>query len=410
MSEPSDSRNRIFSAALAAVLATAILTAGGVFGTGESFASEGLRALDLVLTKEGEQRYRLTLKTTGPLTSASCQIREDGGAPLLVLELPLVASGGLKPLYEFPGTPLGAARAIPTPGGKGIGLRLEIPLAASATLRGWESTPEGIGIYLVGTSDGEKGNGEDPYQIGIGDSLELAVFGHDDLHQILEVLADGTIVPPLVGVLPVAGKSVTQVRATLQAKMKDFLVDPQVTLEIKDYKSQPVNVVGEVKNPGKFFLRGPTTLVDIIAQAGWMDQTAGSDILITRHEGVAGSGGTVRQILVKKDDLLGGDQKFNPQVRGGDTVTIGPKQYFYIRGEVTNPGQYPLENRPTLLKAMSIAGGLNPYAKRRAIELLRTVKGVQTKKIIDLKAIEDRKIEDLPLLPDDVVIVPRRMF
>src|SRR5712664_388597 len=168
-------RSRTCRAALAAVLTTVILTGGGALGRGESFAAEGLRALDLVLSKEGEQRYRLSLKTTGPPTNASCQIREDGGAPLLVLELPLVASGGLKPLYEFPGSPVGAVRAIPTPGGKGIGLRLEVPLAASATLGGWESTPEGIGIYLVGMSDGEAGNGEDPYQIGIGDSLELAV-------------------------------------------------------------------------------------------------------------------------------------------------------------------------------------------------------------------------------------------
>src|SRR2546426_8236195 len=125
MSEPSHFRSRIFRAALAAVLAIVILTAGGAFGRKECYASEGLRALDLVLSKEGEKRYRLSLKTTGPPTNASCQIREDGGAPLLILELPLIASGGLKPLYEFPGSPVGPVRAIPTPGGKGIGLRLE---------------------------------------------------------------------------------------------------------------------------------------------------------------------------------------------------------------------------------------------------------------------------------------------
>src|SRR5712692_3272638 len=160
MSETSDLGISMFRKALAVVLATVILTGGGVLGRGESFASEGLRALDLVLSKEGEQRYRLSLKTTGPPTNATCQIREEGGAPLLVLELPLVASGALKPHYDFPGSPVDAVRTIPTPGGKGIGLRLEIALAASAALGGWESTPEGIGIYLVGTSDRAEGTGD----------------------------------------------------------------------------------------------------------------------------------------------------------------------------------------------------------------------------------------------------------
>ena len=82
----------------------------------------------------------------------------------------------------------------------------------------------------------------------------------------------------------------------------------------------------------------------------------------------------------------------------------------WSRGEVTKPGQYPLVDRPTLMKAVSIAEGLTPYAKKKGIEVNRTVDGKQTKMVFDLKAIEERKAEDILLLPGDVVIVPRRLF
>ena len=108
---------------------------------------------------------------------------------------------------------------------------------------------------------------------------------------------------------------------------------------------------------------------------------------------------------------MGGGQKHdNPLVQSGDVVTVGSKQYFYIRGEVSKPGQYPLEDHPTLMKAISIAEGLTPYARKKGIELIRMVGGVQSKKVVDLKAIEEHKIEDIPLMADDQILVPRRRF
>jgi polysaccharide export outer membrane protein len=231
------------------------------------------------------------------------------------------------------------------------------------------------------------------------------------MHQDLEILADGTVVLPLLGVLPVAGKTLSEVRSEMETKLKDYLVDPQVTLDIKEYRSQPVNVVGEVKNPGQYYLKGPTTLVDIIALAGWMTPEAGSEVSITRHEPTPDGGTVIHQTLVRKGDLVGSGQRHNnPLLQGGDVVTVGPKQYFYIRGEVSKPGQYPLEDRPTLMKAITIAQGLTPYARKKGIELIRVVNGVQTKTVFDLKAIEEHRIEDIPLLADDQILVPRRMF
>jgi len=377
----------------------------------QSGAAEPLRVLDLALSNEGEGRFRLHLKTSGPISLSRCRIRESGSASFLVLEFPNSESG-LKPSYEFPQATVGTAKVTPIGGQGESGWRVEIPLKGMALL-GWETAGEGMSLFLSAATatPPAAAAARIPYRLGVGDRLELSVYGHEDLHQELEILSDGTVILPMVGVVSVEGKTLSELREELEVKLKDFLVDPQVSLDVKEYRSQPVNVVGEVEKPGPYFLKGPTTLVDIIAQAGWMTREAGSEVIITRHEEAPGKGTQMRQIVVRKEDLVGsGQANNNPLIQAGDVVTVGPKQYFYIRGEVSQPGQYALENHPTLMKAISIAQGLTPFARKKGIELIRTVNGVPTTTVIDLKAIEEHKLEDIPLQMDDQILVPRRMF
>ena len=391
----------------ATLLAALVLVSGLSLGR-EVPAAESVRISDLVMAGEGSGGFRLSVKASGPLPAARCRMQEGANAPLLVLELPRTDSS-LKPAYDFPGTPVGTIRVSPLKAPTGSGVQLDIPLNG-VVLKGWEVTEEGVVLFLgsPGTAVSLAGG---PYRLGAGDRLLISVFGHDDMRQDLEVLADGTVVLPMAGVVTVSGKTVSEVRQELEAKLKDYLVDPQVSVDIKEYRSQPVNVVGEVKSPGQYYLKGPTTLMDIVALAGWMTANAGAEIILTRHEAVPGKGVQVRRIVVRREDLVGsGQAQNNPLLQGGDVVTVGPRQYFYIRGEVTKPGQYPLEEDPTLMKAISIAQGLTPFARKKGIEIIRMVNGAQTKIEVDLKAIEERKAEDIPLLADDQILVPRRRF
>jgi polysaccharide biosynthesis/export protein len=370
-----------------------------------------VRIQDVAMSAEGEGRFRLSVKASAPLPASSCRFEGGGSSSLLILEFPRTESA-LKPSYDFPGMPVGTIRIEASDASAEKGVRIEVPLRG-ATFRGWESAGESIGVLLAGPppSAASNASGQGPYRLGAGDRLTLAVFGHDDMKQDLEVLTDGTVVLPLLGVLPVAGRTLADVRSEMESRLKDYLVDPQVTLDIKEYRSQPVNVVGEVKNPGQYYLKGPTTLVDIIAMAGWMTTDAGSEVMITRHETGQDKSVQIRQILIGKEELVGSGTKHNnPLVQAGDVVTVGPKEFFYIRGEVSKPGRYPLQDHPTLMKAISIAEGLTPYARKKGIELIRTTNGVQTKTVVDLKAVEEHKIEDIPLLADDQILVPRRMF
>jgi polysaccharide export outer membrane protein len=401
-----------WNAERSAILLTCLMAVAAPWDAGAP-AAEAIRARDLSMQRGAADLIRLSLKTTGPVPSSRCEIRRENGLERLVLELPGVESG-LKPTYEFAELMTGSIRVTTISTGADPGLRVEIPVQG-LSLRGWQTSREGIEVSLsrspapgasVPAPPAEAVAGG--YRLGPGDRVEMAVYGHDDMKQTLQVLSDGSIVLPLAGVIPVSGKTLEEVRQDLEKRLKDYLVDPQVSLDIKEYQSQPVNVVGEVEKPGQYFLKGPTTLVDIIALAGWMSKEAGSDVIITRHESVAGKAGAIRQIVIKKENLLGGGIEYNPTIQAGDVVTVGPRQYFYIRGEVTKPGQLVLEDHPTVMKAISLALGFTPYARKGGIHILRTVNGVQTRVDVDLKAIEERKQQDIPLLPDDVLVVPRR--
>ena len=392
----------------ATLLATLVLLSGQSLGR-EVPAAESVRVQDLVMAGEGDGRFRLSVRSSGPLPASSCRIGEGADAARLVLDLPRVESG-LKSAYDFPGMPVGTIRVSLLGGPGGGGVKIEVPLRG-ATLQGWEATAEGIVVLLTGFPEPAASPGHGPYRLGVGDRLEISVFGHEDMHQDLEVPADGTVSLGQAGVVLVTGKTVSELRGELETKLRDYLVDPQVSLDIKEYKSQPVNVVGEVKNPGQYYLKGATTLVDIIALAGWMTANAGGEVILTRDETVPGKGTEMRQIVVRKENLVGSGQlQNNPLIQAGDVVTVGPKQYFYIRGEVAKPGQYVLEDRPTLMKAISIAQGLTQYARKKGIEVIRMMNGIQTTMKVNLKAIEKHRVEDIPLLADDQILVPRKRF
>jgi polysaccharide export outer membrane protein len=389
------------------VCALGILLLAGSASIG---AEEPTRALDLTARRGEGDQVRISLKFRGAVPAFRCRLVPEGSGQKLVLEVSGVSSA-LKPEYGFPDTSLQGARVIRLKDPTGEGIRVEIPVTGMA-LAGWETGRESLDVLLNGggVGDGSVETAPEPYRIGTGDRLELSVFGHPDLSDTVQVLGDGSAVFPLAGPLPAAGKTLLEVRGDLEKRLREFLVDPQVSLDLREYLSQPVTVVGEVEKPGTYYLKGATNLIDLLAQAGWLKPEAGSGITIARrHNSPSGERGS-RLISVRKEQMLAGNPEHNPRVEAGDVITVEPKPYFYIRGEVGKPGQYKLDDRTTLMKAISMAEGLTPYARKKGIEVHRKVNGVTTKTEVDLKAIEERKAEDLVLLPDDLIIVPRRLF
>ena len=251
------------------------------------------------------------------------------------------------------------------------------------------------------------------YRLGAGDVLDVIVFGNDDLSRTTTVQTTGSISLPLLGEVPVAGLTVSEAKQKLTSLLaRDYLVNPQIDVKVKEYQSQFVTVLGEVNSPGRKGLRGRTRLIDVLVDAGGFTPRASGEVSITRAEGTFDAGEKLLRLRFGSASPTAIDQiNLELVLRNGDIITSLPKFYVTVEGEVVRPGRYVLDGDLTVTGAISTAGGLTRYGKN-GIQV-RRVDGQTGKTTIievDLKDVRKGKKPDLPLLPNDVVTVPRRIF
>jgi len=171
-------------------------------------------------------------------------------------------------------------------------------------------------------------------------------------------------------------------------------------------------VLGEVNSPGRKGLRGRTRLIDVLVDAGGFTPRASGEVSITRAEGTFDAGGRTLRLRFGSAAPSAIDQiNMELALRSGDLITALPKFYVTVEGEVVRPGRFVLDGDLTVTGAISTAGGLTRYGKN-GIQIRRvdTQTGKTTIIEVDLKDVRKGKKPDLPLLPNDVVTVPRRIF
>jgi polysaccharide export outer membrane protein len=238
-------------------------------------------------------------------------------------------------------------------------------------------------------------------------------FGNDDLSRITNVQTNGSISMPLLGDVKVAGLSVTEVKTKLTSLLaRDYLVNPQVDVKVKEYQSQFVTLIGEVNSPGKKALRGRTRLVDALVEAGGFTPRASGEIVITRVEGTFAGGQKTLKMRLGSSTLTPQDQvNLEIALQSGDIITASPKYYVTVEGEVMRPNRYVLEGDLTVSGAISSAGGLTRFGSQRLRVRRIDAETGQTRIIdVDLKAVRKGKKPDLALQPNDVVSVSRRIL
>lgn len=251
------------------------------------------------------------------------------------------------------------------------------------------------------------------YRLGAGDVLEVIVFGNEDISRTTTVQTTGSISLPLLGEVAVAGLTVSEAKQKLTSLLaRDFLVNPQVDVKIKEYQSQFVTVLGEVNSPGRKGLRGRTRLIDVLVDAGGFTPRASGEVSITRAEGTFDGGAHVLRLRFGSASPSAIDQiNMELTLRSGDVITALPKFYVTVEGEVARPGRYVLDGDLTVTGAISTAGGLTRYGKNDVqVRRVDDQTGKTTIIQVDLKDVRKGKKPDLPLLPNDVVTVPRRIF
>jgi polysaccharide biosynthesis/export protein len=266
------------------------------------------------------------------------------------------------------------------------------------------------------------------YVIGTGDLIGIEVFDIPELTRDVRVNETGYISLPLLPAkIQVAGLTSFQ----LQDKIAELLQanglvsSPQVTVSLKEQRSQPVTVIGAVKAPTVIQAVRQTTLVQALSQAGGISDDAGNLVLVTRpaspttdpfSSNPGGAAGTTtdqpQTFTINLSDLLeSGDARFNIQVMGGDVISVPKAGIIYVVGAVVKPGGFLIQNdrdRMTALKMLSLAGGTTSTAKASQAVILR--KNLDTGKRdevpLDLHKVLKLKSQDVTLQASDILFVP----
>lgn len=251
---------------------------------------------------------------------------------------------------------------------------------------------------------------DDPgYQVGIGDVIDVETFGHDEISGEFTIEPSGVIMFPLLGAVPVGGKTPAEVAALLETLLeKDYYVDVQLKVEMKVFASQPVTLLGEIQKPGTYYLEGRTSLTDLLAKAGGLKPSAGPTLELRRVMLVNGEGPPPPMIFATSE-ILSGEVGRDVELQAGDVLSVAAKKLYFITGEVARPGQYEITLGMTLMQALSQAGGVGKFASQ-SLEVHRMTNGEKEILSFDMSQIRKGRVADPAIQAGDVIYVKRRFF
>lgn len=239
------------------------------------------------------------------------------------------------------------------------------------------------------------------YTIGEGDVLDIRVYENDDLAATVRVSSNSNIRVPLLGEISVKNLTVSQIASKIEDLYRDgYLVNPQVDVFVKEHRSKKAIILGQVRNPGQYEIRGRVTILEFISTAGGLTTDAGGTATIKR---MSPSGENKDQIVLDLEKLIKkGDVALNILVQDNDSIYISKAKTYYVSGEVVKPNQYVYEQDLTVIKAITMAGGFSKIAAKEKVQIIRLIKG-------EKKVLEKVNMDE-PVLPDDVIVVPESFF
>lgn len=236
--------------------------------------------------------------------------------------------------------------------------------------------------------------------------LNEEVFDEPDMSGQFRVDPAGNVVLPLVGAIHVAGDTLFEAQDKIQASLKTggILKNPQVTLDIAEYSSTMVTVLGEVGAPGRLQMLAPHSLLDVIGFAGGETPLAGGEVEL-RHE----QDGKTETSTYHYGRDSNGDAIADITVHDGDTVIVPRAGIVYVLGQVTRPGGFLMQEDGKLdvAQAISMAMGTTLLASTKHVLVIRRKPdGTFVQFEVSYKQMVRGKIAPPELQPQDIVYVP----
>lgn len=256
------------------------------------------------------------------------------------------------------------------------------------------------------------------YLVGSGDVLLVNVpglidsYGSSEKTQNLQgfrISSSGKIILPLVGAVKVAGLNVEEIQSLLVDHLTKYIKKPMVTVEIREFKSQPLYLLGQFNEPGLHFLDRPTSLLHGISMGSGLSAKANLRGARLLRE--------AQLMPVDIYDLLhNNDLLQNVQLHPGDTIYVpgNEDQRVYVFGAVGKPGSVPFANgRLNLLQAVSSAN-IGHYANRgepydgEHVRIIRSLSPTHGQlMVVDLARMMDGYAMPMPLMDGDIVYIPK---
>ncbi|MDP2307727.1 MAG: polysaccharide biosynthesis/export family protein [Pseudomonadota bacterium] len=241
------------------------------------------------------------------------------------------------------------------------------------------------------------------YRIGAGDTVLIQVYGEPGLSGPFPLDDGGELDFPLLGTVAAKGLTAADVASLLRARLAEgYIVNPNVTVSVSGYRSQPVQVLGAVAKPGLYFLRGPTTVLQILSEAGGVSREGVNEVRITH------AGQDDQVTVLPYDQLLtqgASDSARMGALSAGDIVFV-PQVRVSVMGQVAEPGEIAFRDGLTLSQSIAAAGGALPAAALGRIYILRGDERIR----MDLRKILSGRAVDVAVQPGDRVFVGESAF
>jgi polysaccharide export outer membrane protein len=255
--------------------------------------------------------------------------------------------------------------------------------------------------------------GRDPsYRVGPRDLIDVKVFEDDKINGQRRVSENGTISLPLLNDVAVAGKTTAEIALVLKTLLEEkYMQRASVDVQVIEFRSRPIVVMGAVKQPGNLGFSGRWTLLEALTAAGGLADSHGKVVHILRRA----DNGLSDQVTIDVDELLlRANPKVNVPIYANDFINVpGTVEVtVYCLGEVARPGAlvFKSDERITILAAIAHAGGLSDRAANRIL-IKRAAGGSGPPEItVDYKKILAGKEPDVELRQGDVIVVKESFF
>jgi polysaccharide biosynthesis/export protein len=263
-----------------------------------------------------------------------------------------------------------------------------------------------------------KMGGDADYTVGGNDILSIKVYEEPDLSkEAIRVSGKGYISFPLIGRLKVAGVTTSDIEKLISEKLADqqYLLNAHVDVMVTEYMSKHYFVLGEVGTPGSHPLQARERVMDALTKVGGVEEEKASNRLMLIRTFNPDTDNEQKLVIdVNLVDLLKkGDQISNIHLEDRDVLYFLPVEQFYIIGQVRGPGSYDMpEDELTLVEAIGMAGGFTRIASRNSTRIIRVEDGIE--KVIEVRVDEitdaGKKIQDVVIKPEDIIVVPESFF